>query len=144
MSNNLAHNKKENEIGLTLIGDVFKAENGFNYASGFRNFGNLKIVEDIAAGTAVAYLSGIKVFDEKGTLIIDCKMAKGFHFEREAVRKVVLNELLKMLLEVHRDDKNFNKEAARVKIDHHLKQAYYESSYMAISSWAKDLGIFNN
>jgi hypothetical protein len=143
MIESLREQEKVNENGLTVIGEAFKAESGFNYASGFRDFGNLKIVEDVAGGTAVTFLCGIKVFDDKGTLIIDRKVAKGFHFEREAVRKIVLNELLKMLLEVHKDDKNFNKDEAKYKIDHYLKHAYYESSYIAISKWAKDLGILN-
>ncbi|WP_166386822.1 hypothetical protein [Polaribacter sp. 11A2H] len=132
------------ENGLTVIGEAYRAESGFNYASGFRKFGNLKIVEDVAGGTAVTYLCGIKVFDEKGALIIDRKITKGFHFEREAVRNIVLNELMKMLSEVHGGDESFDKVVVKEKIDYHLKQAYYESSYKAISSWAKDLGIFNN
>jgi len=133
-----------NKNGLIIVGDTFKAESGFNYASGFRNFGTLKIVEDIACGTAIAFLCGVKVFDEHGVLIIDRKMPKGFHFEREAVRKIVLQELLKMLLEVNQTDKNFNKVDAEAKIDHFLKLAYYESSYSSVANWAKELGIFNN
>ena len=141
---NLKEQRKVTENGLTVIGETFHAKSGFTYAAGFRNFGSLKIVEDIAAGTAVAYLCGIKVFDENGTLIIDRKMTNGFHFEREAVRRIVLNELLEMLSEVHDDNQKFDREEAKDKIDKHLKLAYYESSYSAISSWAKDLGIFKN
>lgn len=144
MNKNLRVQEVVSENGLTIIGDTYHAKSGFKYGSSFRNFGSLKIVEDVAGGTAVAYLCGIKVFDENGTLIIDRKMAKGFHFEREAVRSIVLSELLNMLSEANSDDESFNKDAVKEKIDRHLKLAYYESSYKAISSWANDLGIFNN
>lgn len=144
MNNSLKVQGDVNNSGLTVLGDTFQAKSGFNYASGFRSFGSLKIVEDIAGGTAVAYLCGIKVFDENGTLIIDRKMGNGFHYERESVRRIVLNELLEMLTEVYGGDQKFNKDDAKDKIDKQLKLAYYESSYSAISSWAKDLGIFKN
>lgn len=134
MTENLRELGKINKSGVTIKGEIFQANSGFSYASGFRNFGSLKIVEDIAGGTAVAYLFGIKVFDENGTLIIDRKMAKGFHFEREAVRRIVLNELLEMLSEVYDGNQKFDKEEAKKKIDKHLKLAYYESSYSAITS----------
>ena len=136
--------KINSENGLTIIGESFLAESGFKYASGFRNFGNLKIVEEVAGGNAVAFLCGVKVFDKEGTLIIDKKIKKGFHFEREAVRKIVLNELLSMLIDVNEQDENFDIENARHTIDHHLKQAYFESSYNAINAWALELGIINN
>jgi hypothetical protein len=142
MKNNIL--KIDGENGLTIIGDSFLAESGFKYASGFRNFGNLRIVEEVAGGTAVAFLCGIKVFDKEGTLIIDKRIEKGFHFEREAVRKIVLNELLSMLIDVNEQDENFDIENARRTIDYRLKQAYFESSYNAINTWALELGIISN
>lgn len=135
--------KINNENGLTIIGDSFISQRGFKYASGYRNFGNLRIIEEIAGGTAVAFLCGIKVFDKDGTLIIDKKIEKGFHFEREAVRKIVLNALLNMLIEANGQDENFDIENASRIIDDRLKHAYYESSYNAITSWALELGIIN-
>lgn len=136
--------RKNSDNGLTILGDTFQAESGFKYASGYRGFGSLKIIEEVAGGTAVAFLCGIKVFDKDGTLIIDKKIEKGFHFEREAVRKIVLNELLSMLIDVNQNDENFDVENARRTIDYRLKQAYFESSYKAINTWALELGIINN
>jgi len=133
--------KKNNENGLTIIGNSFLAESGFKYASGYREFGSLKIVEDVAGGVAVAFLCGIKVYDKEGALIIDKNIEKGVHFEREVARRIVLNELLNMLIEVNQNNKNFDPENARTTIDFHLKQAYFESSYKAISNWALELGI---
>ncbi len=141
MESNLV--KVNGENGLTILGDSYLAASGFKYASGYRNFGSLRIVEEVAGGKAIAFLCGLKVFDKDGTLIIDKKIEKGFHFEREAVRQIVLNELLKMLAGVNDHDENFEIESARRTIDHHLKQAYFESSYKAITTWAEELGIIN-
>jgi len=90
-----ANNKMDN--GLALIGNQFKSESGFLYATGYRQFGDLKIIEDVATGTAVSFLTGIKVFDKENNLIIDKRMKKGCHYEREFARKTVHTELLKML-----------------------------------------------
>jgi len=97
-----------NNSGVLQIGEIYKAESGFKYNSGLRNFGSLKIVEDVARGTAVTFLCGIKVFDQEGTLIIDKKMNQRFHFEREQVRKIVLQELLGMLIEANKENINFD------------------------------------
>ena len=133
-----------NNNGVSQIGESYLAESGFRYTSGLRNFGSLKIVEDVAGGTAVTFLCGVKVFDEDGTLIIDKKMSNGVHFERERVRKIVLNELLDMLIEANKENINFDLNDAKMKINAHLKQAYFESSYKAINNWAVELGIFKN
>lgn len=135
---------KDIEKGLTIIGKPFIADSGFKYATGFRNFGSLRIVEEVAGGTAVAFLCGVKVYDKEGTLIIDKNIKNGFHFEREAVRKIVLNELLNMLIEVNQNNENFDIEQARTTIDLRLKQAYFESSYKAVNSWALEIGIIKN
>lgn len=133
--------KINNENGLTIIGDSFIAKSGFKYASGFRNFGNLKIVEEIAGGTAVVFLCGIKVFDKEGAIIIDKKINNGVYYEREIVRTIVLNELLNMLIKGNKQDDDFDINNARQIIDDRLNQSYYESSYNAINNWALELGI---
>jgi hypothetical protein len=134
----------DSENGLTIIGDAFIANSGFKYASGYRDFGSLKIVEDVAGGTAVAFLCGIKVYDKEGTLIIDKNVKNGVHFEREVVRKIVLKELLNMLIDINQDNENFDFENAKSTIDFLLKQAYFESSYKAITNWGLELGIINS
>ena len=134
----------DNEKGLTIIGDTFTANSGFKYASGYRDFGSLKIVEDVAGGTGVAFLCGIKVYDKEGELIIDKNIEKGVHFEREVVRRIVLKELLNMLIDVNKNNEKFDIENARTVIDARLKEAYFESSYRAINIWALQLGIIKS
>jgi len=126
--------------GLTVVGDHYKAESGFSYASGYRQFGDLNIIEDIATGTAVSFLIGIKVFDKEGNLIIDKRMKKGCYYEREVARKTVHAELLNMLKN-HKEGSLDYVNASSI-IDQHLKQAYYSKSYAAINSWAIELGIY--
>jgi hypothetical protein len=133
-----------NNNGVVQIGESYKAESGFKYNSGFRNFGSLKIVEDVAQGTAVTFLCGFRVFDKDGLLIIDKRMHQKFHFERELVRRIVLQELLKMLIEANKGNDDFNLIEARIKISEHLKQAYFQSSYKAINNWALEIGLYDN
>jgi hypothetical protein len=132
-----------NNNGVVQIGESYKSDSGFKYNSSFRNFGSLKIVEDVAQGTAVTFLCGVKVFDKDGLLIIDKRMDKKCHFEREFVRQVVLKELLNMLVEANKENGNFNINGAKMKIGRHLKQAYFESSYRAINNWASEMGLFD-
>lgn len=132
-----------NDNEVVQIGESYLAESGFKYNSGFRDFGSLKIIEDVASGTAVTYLCGVKVFDKNGTLIIDKKMSKKFHYEREQVRRVVLRELVMLLSVANKNNSNFNQDQAKIKISEHLKLAYFESSYKAINHWAMELGIFD-
>ena len=92
----MTENKLEisNKNGLATIGENYIANSGFLYNVGVRNFGSLKIIEEVAFGTAVSFLCGIKVFDKDGVLLVDKKMNNGFYYEREKVRKIVLAELL--------------------------------------------------
>ena len=139
----MTENKLEisNKNGLATIGENYTANSGFLYNVDVRNFGSLKIIEEVAFGTAVSFLCGIKVFDQDGVLLVDKKMNNGFYYEREKVRKIVLAQLLDMLLEANKENINFDLDEARMKISVHLKQAYYESSYNSINNWAAELGI---
>ena len=132
---------KSIDTGLTISTPSYEATNGFVYASGIRKFGNLRIVEDVATGTAVSYLSGVKVFDDKDTLIIDKRMEKGCFYERETARKIVLEELLKLLIEQHGANENFDVANARQKINEVLKDTYFGKSYQSINAWANEIGI---
>lgn len=133
-----------NNNDVTTIGKTYLAESGFLYKVGLRNFGNLKILEEVALGTAVSFLCGIKVFDQEGVLLVDKKMNNRFYYEREKVRKIVLNELVDMLIEANKEDIQFNLTEVKMKISTHLKQAYYKSSYTALNNWAIELGILEN
>ena len=128
------------ENGLSLIGDSYKAASGFEYASGYREFGNLSIIEEVGTGTAVTLLLGIKVLDKEGTLIIDKKLSGNNYYERELARKIVRDELVKMLSEANGN--SFDMVSAKKKIDELLKDAYYNTSYKAIIDWAFEIGIY--
>ena len=69
-------------------------------------------------------------------------MKNHYYYEREEVRKVVLNELLHMLIEANKQNINFDLNEAKMKISAHLKHAYFNISYKAINKWAIELGIF--
>ena len=131
-----------NNNEVATIGKTYLADSGFLYKVGVRNFGSLKILEEVALGTGVSFLCGIKVFDQEGTLLIDKKMKNHYYYEREEVRKVVLNELLHMLIEANKQNINFDLNEAKMKISAHLKHAYFNISYEAINKWAIELGIF--
>ena len=126
--------------GLTVVGDTYKAPSGFVYASGFREFGSLTIVEDVATGTAVSYLTAVKVFDKDGNLIIDKRLKKSNFYERELARKIVMTELLNMLSSQNNSD--FDIKSTKAKINNLLIDAYYKTSYEAINRWAHEIGIF--
>ena len=133
-----------NNNDLTTIGKTYLADSGFQYKVGLRNFGSLKILEKVAFGTAVSFLCGIKIFDQKGVLLVDKKMNNHFYYEREKVRKVVLKELLDMLIEANKQNINFDLDEVKLKISKHLSHTYFKSSYEAINNWAIELGIFKN
>ena len=69
-----------NNNEVATIGKTYLADSGFLYKVGVRNFGSLKILEEVALGTGVSFLCGIKVFDQEGTLLIDKKMKN--HFQK--------------------------------------------------------------
>jgi hypothetical protein len=133
--------KYDHQTGLMLAGS-YTAVSGFNYAVGVREFGNLSIVEEVAQGTAVSYLNGVRVYDENKKLIIDKKATKGTHYSRETVRKIVLEALADMLEEAAKNQgKDYNRNDALNKIDEKLKGAYYSQSYQSVLQWAESIGI---
>ncbi len=116
-------------------GDTYLAKSGFLYLSGVRKFGDLHIEEDMAKGTAVAYLTGVRVYDKDKTLIIDKRMGRGCHYEREKARLIVKEALINMLIEANKDNPNFDVMTADETIDIHLKSAYYSQTYESIMAW---------
>ena len=87
----MTENKLEisNKNGLATIGENYTANSGFLYNVGVRNFGSLKIIEEVAFGTAVSFLCGIKVFDQDGVLLVDKKMNNGFYYEKSIVVSIL-------------------------------------------------------
>lgn len=137
----LRNNEVNSETGLA-IKDSFKAKSGFNYQTGVRDFGTLKIVEGVSSGIATIFLTSLMVFDGEKKLILDCEVNKLTNYSREAVRRMVLHGLLCMLREAaEKEKKYFDELKAYELIDNQLKDAYYEQSYKAALAWAESIGI---
>jgi hypothetical protein len=133
--------RQDRNTGLLIIDD-FTSSGGFNYLIGIRQFGDLTIVEDVAQGTAVTYLNGIRVFDGEKQLIIDIPVENNTHYSREAVRQLVMRELLDMLEKAtKKEGKNYDRTGAQRIIDEKLEEAYYKQSYALILEWAQNIGI---
>ena len=141
---NIENSKKDINTGL-VIHDTFLSRNsGYNYLIGSRDFGKLKIIEELATGTAVKYLCGVKVFNENGELIIDKVAPKNTHYSREVVKKIVLKEMCKTLKKALEKQDNvvaIDEKEMKEKIDDLLDSASYDESYKAVLNWASDIGI---
>lgn len=132
---------KDQETGLCILNSL-KAGSGFNYQTGVREFGDLKIVEGVSKGTANIFLTSIMVFDQHGSLIYDAEIRKLTNYSREVVRKNVLHGLIEMLREAAvRANKSFDELQAYQAIDEKLKTAYFSQSYEAVLRWAKEVGV---
>lgn len=133
--------KIDHNTGL-MIGKSYQADSGFEYALGIREFGDLKIIEEVGQGTAVTYLNAVKVFDGKGELIIDEKLGQSTHYSRETVRQVVLEAMLNMLENAATEaGKEYDRLKARKLVNEKLETAYYKQSYEAVIEWAGEIGI---
>ena len=125
-----------------VISNNYESASGINYIEGVRDFENLTIVESIGHGTAVTFLSGVKIFDKSNKLIVDKAIKKKTYYSREVARSIVFESLLEMLQDASKqENKPFDRFKASVLINDKLKNAYYKESYEAILSWAEDLGI---
>ena len=133
--------KIDHNTGL-MIAKSYRADSGFEYALGMREFGNLRIMEEVGQGTAVTYLNGVKVFDGKGELIIDEKLGKSTYYSRETVRQVVLEAILNMLENAAtKTGKNYDRDKTKEVINNKLEAAYYGQSYTAVLEWAEEIGV---
>jgi len=135
--------KKDNETGLTIFGNQIVSRSGFEISNGFRMFENLVIVESKAKGVGVEFLSGIKIFDKNGKLIIDKSVEKGTRYDRGKVLEIVKSSLLRMLSEASASNPNFDICQAEGIINEKLKSAYFKESYEAITNWYNEL-LSNN
>jgi hypothetical protein len=129
------------ETGL-VIKDSFLSGSGFNHQVGVRQFGKLKIIENVSEGIGVIYLNSILVLDQKGKLVFDAKMDRKTTYSRETARLIVMEGLIEMLRDAA-DFKNilFDELEARERVDSKLKLAIYETSYDAVIEWAIEEGI---
>ncbi|MBK6964941.1 MAG: hypothetical protein IPH20_13635 [Bacteroidales bacterium] len=66
-------NPSDLETGL-VIKNNYKAPSGFNYVTGVREVGKLKVVEGVAKGAACIILKSVMVFDQHGKLIFDAEV----------------------------------------------------------------------
>lgn len=137
----LRKNPSDLETGL-VIKNNYKAPSGFNYVTGVREVGKLKVVEGVAKGAACIILKSVMVFDQHGKLIFDAEVKNMTPYSREYVRQVVLYGMLKMLREASsQSGKIFDDKHAFEMLDSMLESAYYEESYKAILIWAAEMGI---
>lgn len=135
--------KKDNETGLTLFGNQVVSKSGFEISNGFRLFENLVIVESKAKGVGIEFLSGVKIYDKDGKLIIDKSIEKGTRYERSKVVEIVKSSLLRMLSDASSNNSSFDICQAESIINEKLKSAYFRESYEAITNWYNDL-LSNN
>lgn len=131
--------KKDSDTGLTLFGSQIVSRSGFEISNGFRLFENLVIVESKAKGVGVEFLSGVKIFDKEGKLIIDKSVEKGTRYDRGKVMEIVKSSLLRMLSDASVNNPNFDICQAENIINEKLKSAYFKESYEAISRWYDEL-----
>ncbi len=133
--------QRDDDTGLT-IRNSYLCGSGFSALEGLRNFGSLTIRESIVKGVAITFLTHVKVFDQQNTLIIDVAFSKRTSYSREIVRTVVMNHLVKMLVEAAAaQNKVMDEYEVYEKIDRELKTVYFQESYNAILDWATEFGI---
>ena len=129
------------ETGLA-IKNSYVAKSGFNYMTGIRHFENLKIVEGVTKGTASIFLTSLMVFDSNNILIFDGDIQHFTSYSRERVRQLILDGLIKMLVEsCEQEGKFFDELEAYEMLDKKLKLSYYKESYKAVLGWAEKVGI---
>lgn len=136
--------KIDQETGLT-INKSYLLNSGFNAVEGGRQFGQLTIKEGVLKGVATNLLTSIKVFDEQGVLIIDLCFDRMTSYSRERVRKIILDALIQMLMEVASlQGKKMDIAKAYDLLDHDLKMVYFEQSYASIAKLAESWGLTLN
>lgn len=133
--------KLDKETGL-IVGRNYLSSSGFNCLEGYRKFGRLTIKEGVLKGTATNIMTNISVFDENNTLLIDVSFDKLTFYSREKARKVILNQLIKMLSDAAKaQGKLIDQNEVIELLDTQLKQIYFEDSYKSVLNWAEEIGI---
>ena len=137
----ISHPKNDSETGL-IVKNNYLAQSGFNYLTGAREFGKLRIVEGVSKGTASMLLISVMVFDQNNVLIYDAEIPRMTSYSRERVRQMVLEGMINMLREsCEVNGKCFDELQAYEMLDKKLKLVYFSESYEAAINWADDLGI---
>jgi hypothetical protein len=129
------------ETGL-IVKNNYLAQSGFNYLTGVREFGKLRIVEGVSKGTASMLLISVMVFDQHNVLIYDAEIPRMTSYSREKVRQLVLEGMISMLREsCEVNGKCFDELQAYEMLDKKLKLVYFRESYEAAINWADEIGI---
>lgn len=129
------------ETGL-VVKNTYLAQSGFNYLTGVREFGTLKIVEGVSKGTASMLVNSVMVFDENNVLIFDADIKRMTSYSREKVRQIILDGMINMIREgCEANDKYFDELEAYEMLDKKLKLVYFRESYEAALNWASEIGI---
>lgn len=137
----LKHKQSDTETGL-IVKNSFLAKSGFNYLTGIRAFGNLKIIESVSKGAGNILLNSVMVFDQDNVLIFDADIKQFTSYSREKARQLVMEGMINMLREsCEANEKYFDELQAYELLDKKLKLVYFSESYEAALRWANDLGI---
>jgi len=133
---------KSDTTGLNIY-NSFKASSGFNYMVGMREINDLLIIEQVAEGTAITYLSGILLYHKPNKqLIKEIKVKKGVRYSRQVVVNLVSKSLLEFLIHASKVEKaNLNVKVAKQFINESLDCCYFELSRKTVLEWAKSVGI---
>jgi hypothetical protein len=131
----------DTETGL-VVKNSFLAKSGFNYLTGSRKFGNLRIAESVSKGAGNILLNAVMVFDQNDVLIFDADIPMRTFYSREKVRQMVMEGMINMLREsCEMNGKFFEELQAYEMLDKELKLVYFSESYKAALNWASDIGI---
>lgn len=135
---------KDEETGFS-IRRIYQGSSGFVSVEGIRQFGSLTIREGVIKGVASNFLTSVKVFDAKDTLILDMSFERMTGYTRKLVLRTIRKQLLEMLREAAALQKReFDENDAFEKIDKELSFVFFGDSYDAILNWADEFGLLNN
>lgn len=133
--------KQDKETGLA-IRSSYQGASGLMAMEGFREFGTVTIHEAVLKGSGSIFLTGIRVFDQNGVLLIDLSFDRLTSYSREKVRKAVLCELIHLLTEsASRQGLSLDAAYTWEKLNNELNIVFYADSYKAILPLAKEWGI---
>jgi hypothetical protein len=131
----------DTETGL-IVKNSFLAKSGFNYLTGSRKFGDLRIAESVSKGAGNILLNAVMVFDQNDVLIFDADIPLRTSYSREKVRQMILDGMMNMLQDsCETNGKFFDELQAYQMLDKKLKLVYFSESYKAVLNWASDIGI---
>ncbi|MCS6968738.1 MAG: hypothetical protein NZM39_09140 [Bernardetiaceae bacterium] len=127
--------------GLTLK-DSFISPSGFCLFTGEREVQGLKIEEGIAQGVGITYLCSLRIIESSSGIIISEKCFKDVTYNRDKVRKLVKEELVKQIQSgLSRNGYSYEEKKIHDLVDSLLNKAYYQQSDKALLRVVKGWGL---